>query len=739
MTAPPENAATAPPSSGSDDSTDSTDIARPRLTDRLLLSPPKSLVVLTAPAGYSKTTTIRSWAAADLRPFVWIACDRRHDDPAFLIGSIASSLAPVVDIGEESIAALALEASFPELALGRLGELLAGSEARFALVIDDAHRLRSEASIAILQGLPEILPRNAQLVVGSRTVPPLHLGRARANRNLLELGPADLAMTRRESQRLLQSTGLDLGEHNLDSIYERTEGWPAALLLASLALAGSGDIDRAVSDFAGDDRAVAEYLQDEFLSTTDSETGRFMTRTSILEKLSGPLCDAVTGGTDSALKLRDLARSNGLVIPLDRKNGSFRYHHLFSDMLKAELLHGEPDMVRTLHTRASSWFEANAETELAVEHAIASEDICLAGRLIWASLPELSGRGRAATLNRWLDAVGRDRLTECLGLLFTAAHVSMMMGNGDEAAYLTSLASKFAGSDSCQVEAEFDLVILRATIPLDGTSVMGADAARALALSSPANVWHGVAALYSGVSVHLLGDPAAAVPILQNAVRQTAVASPIIQSLALAQLALISCLDGDRAGAARLISQARGQVDRCGLAEYPVMVLVSAVESMALAADGRAERALDVLDKGLLLLDSLKSFPPWYEAETRLAFASGALRLGDMKRTQELLSQARAHLTLSEDAVVLREWLESLESEVGTLTGNRETRTSNLTRAEFRTLKHLPTHLTFRQIGEVDHVSANTVKTQARSIYRKLGVSSRAEAVEAAREAGLFD
>jgi LuxR family maltose regulon positive regulatory protein len=696
------------------------------------------LVVLCAPAGYSKTTTLHSWADADRRPFLWIACGRRHDDPACLIGAIASALAKITPIDEETTAALEIEASWPDRAIARLGRSLEVECPQFALVIDDAHLLKSPGSVAILESLSEILPAQAQLVIGSREAPPLRLGRMRANRDLLELGIADLAMTRRESQRLLQGAGLGLDEHQVKLIHDRTEGWPAALHLASLALSGSDDLAVAVEAFAGNDRAVAEYLRDEFLSVSDPGLVEFMTRTSILETLSGPACDETLERTDSARILQQLARSNALVIPLDRKDETYRYHHLFADMLRSELIRSEPERVGDLHAKASLWYTKNSETELAVEHAIESGDSCLAGCLIWKSLPELSGRGRIATLDRWLADVGQDRFSECHGLVFTAAHTSMMAGAGDRAAYWLSFASELEPPPDCPVQIAADLAMLRATHAMDGTASMGSDAGKVLALKAPDSVWRGAANFYLGVSKHLLGDSEAAVPVLRDAARLTAAESPIIQSLALAQLAMIAHEDDDPKAAAQLVSAARGQVDRCGLAEFPAMTLVYAIESMVLALEGRSGKALAGLTAGCRLLERLNSFPPWYEAETRLAFARACLQLESIGEARSMLRQARVHLDLTPDAVVLEGWFSGLQEDINERFGDRA-RASQLTRAEMRTLQYLPTHLSFRQVGAANHVSQNTVKTQARSIYRKLGVNSRAEAVEAARTAGLFD
>ena len=695
------------------------------------------MAVLSAPAGYAKTTTLHAWEAEYARPFVWVSCDRRHSDPSFFAGALARALDEVTPVGQETIAALGVEASWPDMALERLGRAIEGSDSTFALVIDDAHRLGENGSAELLAGLIEVLPTGARLVVSSRTAPPFPLGRLRANGELVELGPSDLAMTRGESAKLLGEAGLSVGPEELNLIHERTEGWPAALHLATLALAGREDGTAAVADFAGDDRAVTEYLQDEFLASSSPDEIDFMTRSSILEVLDGPICDAVLERSDSAQMLRELSRSNALIVPLDRSGTSYRYHHLFAGMLRSELRATRPDLIQGLHARAARFHADSSETELAVEHAIASGDVCLAGSMMWESLPEMTGSGRTATLLRWLGAIGEDRFTECHGLLFTAAHASLMIGAGEEAAHWLSVASDLPARPGCPVEVDSALSILRAIIAPDGTSRMLASAREAVDLFEPGDVWRGAAAFYLGAALDLLGDPGSAEPVLREAARSTAQLSPVMQALSLAQLAQIAYRQGDHDRAMKTAREAGMRMDNCGLSGVQSLVLVHATEAMMLAAGGRPGPAAGRLETGAALFRSLSGFAPWYHAEVGLALAETGLRLGDRKMAIAMARPVREWLASAGDAVTLHDWLSDLEERLEAAQG-RSPGEAGLTRAELRTLQFLPTHFSFRQIGERNHVSANTVKTQARAIYTKLGVSSRAEAVERATTLGLL-
>jgi LuxR family maltose regulon positive regulatory protein len=408
-------------------------------------------------------------------------------------------------------------------------------------------------------------------------------------------------------------------------------------------------------------------------------------------------------------------------------------------MLQAELRRTRPDAVGEIHTAASRWFAAEDKSNLAAEHAIASGDTCLAGTLIWQALPEMTGRGRLVTLWRWLDTVGEERFPDCHGLLFTAAHCSILSGAGEEAEHWLAMATALPPREGCEIDIETDLTMLRATLATDGIERMLEDAEQAIELLPPESIWRGAASFYRGVALHLLGEEDAAVTVLRDAARRTASVSPIMQGLSLAQLSLIACDGGDSAAAVRYAAEARAQVERCGLGEYPAMNLVYAAEAMTLALNNQTARAQESRERATRLLNLTVRFPPWYETEARLVLARASLRFGDFAGAADLVRQARERLGSSPDAAVFNSRIASLESSVSEDPARDLPGSPGLTRAELRTLRFLPTHFSFRQIGEQNHVSANTVKTQARAIYTKLGVSSRADAVERARTLGLLD
>ena len=262
-------------------------VRRPRLVNRLLRSPSARLVLLTAPAGYSKTTCLAEWAAAEKRPLAWLTAHARHDDPALLVASIVEVLEEIGSVDPDVLTALATpDPRIPTVVLPRLGRSLQGCGQPFVLVIDDVHAITSPEALQVLHTVAECVPVGAQLALASRTEPPLPLGRMRAHRQLAELSRGDLSMTRAESGELLGKIGLELSSAQLDRLFERTEGWPAALYLAGLSVADQSDTSAAVASFAGDDRIVVDYLRDEFLTATKPTTLSFLTRSSVLEELS---------------------------------------------------------------------------------------------------------------------------------------------------------------------------------------------------------------------------------------------------------------------------------------------------------------------------------------------------------------------------------------------------------------------------------------------------------------------
>jgi LuxR family maltose regulon positive regulatory protein len=594
----------------------------------------------------------------------------------------------------------------------------------------------SAAAMPALAALADRLPPGSQLAIASRSEPELPLGRLRAERRLLELRAPDLAMTRREAGALLRAAGLDLGPDDLVTLVRRTEGWPAGLSLAALTIAEQADPGRAIRRFRGRHRLVADYLHEELLAGLGDKETRFLLETSILDVLSGPVCDATLGCSGSGAVLRDLARANVLLEPLDHSDGEYRYHALFGEMLSAELRRVDPGREQELQGRAAAWYAERDDLDRAIEHAAAAGDPAAVGGLLWARAGGDVLSGRTMAMRAWLERFSRDEVTANPGLALTLAATHLVAGDRDLAEHWAAVADRVLRrgdpvGDRPSLEA--GVAILRAAVARDGLRGMTDDAATAYALAADDSPWRALCCLLVGVGAHLIRDRARARSYLQEGARRSAVSAPAVQVLCLAQLALMAIDEDDWSEAEALSSRARSQVDRVGLGDCPIAALVFAVSARVRAQRGRAAAAQDDRRAALALLSRLTEFVPWYTSEVRTVLAGASQRLGDVAGMRALLADASRGLHELPEAVVLAGWIEESSEAAGNVAGP-----ASLTAAELRVLQLMPTHLSFREMAGGLHVSANTVKTHAHALYRKLDARSRSEAVMRAREAGLL-
>ena len=287
--------------------------------------------------------------------------------------------------------------------LPRLGSALWSMSAPVVLVLDDAHLLRNTEGRAAVAVLADSVPDHSRLVLSGRSEPPVRTARLRAEGRILELGAADLALTLDEASALLRAAGLTLRPEETAELYRRTEGWPAGLYLAALSMNEGGPLAAAAASFDGTGQLVSEYLESALLGRLSRRHPEFLTRTSVLERLSGALCEAVLQESGSAADLAELARSNLLLVPLDRSGRWYRYHHLFRDMLRTELQRREPGLVATLQRRAAAWCQDNGQLEEALEYSIAAGDTDTAASLMQVLWLPTVQQGRDATAQRWMD------------------------------------------------------------------------------------------------------------------------------------------------------------------------------------------------------------------------------------------------------------------------------------------------------------------------------------------------
>jgi len=305
-------------------------------------------------------------------------------------------------VGGRVFDALASPASsVPGSVVPRLGSAFASMTTPVVLVLDDVHMLRNSECRAALSVLADHVPAGSRLALAGRDAPPLRVARLRAEGKIVEIGPSDLSLTRDEAGALLRAAEVMLGEQDVAQLHERTEGWAAGLYLAALYLREGGSPQGAAASFGGDDRFVSQYVESEFLARISSSQRAFLTRTAVLERMCGPLCEAVLDAPGSAAALAGLARSNLLLVPLDRRGQWYRYHHLFRDLLQAELERVEPDLLPALRRRAAAWYLQHDLPEEALEYSILAADVETVARLVQTLWRPVYIRGRTTTLQRW--------------------------------------------------------------------------------------------------------------------------------------------------------------------------------------------------------------------------------------------------------------------------------------------------------------------------------------------------
>jgi LuxR family transcriptional regulator, maltose regulon positive regulatory protein len=383
-------------------------VSRPRLLERLNDGLHRKLTLVSAPAGFGKTTLISEWVKRIERPTAWLSLDEGENDPARFLAYLVAALQTIAaNIGEGVLDVLqSSQPPPPEAILTALLNDLTTIRDHFVLVLDDYHVIDAKPIDQALTFLLDHLPPQMHLVITTREDPQLPLARLRGRGQLTELRAADLRFTRFEAAAFLnQVMGLSLSAEDIAALEDRTEGWIVGLQLAALSMQGHQDIAGFIRAFAGDHRYIVDYLVEEVLQRQPEPVRSFLLQTSILDRLSGPLCDAVTGQEEGNVRLEALERGNFFVVPLDDKRHWYRYHHLFAEVLAAHLMEEQPDQVSTLHRRASAWYERHGSPSDAIRHALAAEDFGRAADLVELAVPAMRQNRQEATVLGWLKAL----------------------------------------------------------------------------------------------------------------------------------------------------------------------------------------------------------------------------------------------------------------------------------------------------------------------------------------------
>jgi LuxR family maltose regulon positive regulatory protein len=574
-------------------------VSRPRLSGRLSRGSASRLTLISAPAGFGKTTLLAEWLATTRTESsaAWLSLDESDSRPASFWTYLIAALQTVVPGAGNSALPLLQSGQQPpiETVLTMVLNELRTAPNDLYLVLDDYHLVDGPDIRTGMTFLLDHLPPQAHLVVSTREDPDLPLARLRARGELVELRAADLRFTVDEVAAYLNDlTGLDLAGGEIATLEGRTEGWIAALQLAALSMQGRDDVAGFIAGFAGDDRYIVDYLVDEVLARQSAEVRGFLVETSVLDRLSGPLCDAVTGRPGGKAMLESLDRANLFLVPLDDSRRWYRYHHLFADVLRTHLLDEHPDGVAALHRRASRWYERHGEPSQAIRHALAAGDVERAAALVELEIPAQRRDRREAALRSWLEAIP-DELIRVRPVLAVGLIGALMAGG------------EFEGVEARLDDAE------RMLPPTDGGGTWAPPAGMVVVDEEEFQRLPGAIEMYRAALSLVRGDRPATIDHAERAIHRAAGDDHLV-----------------RAGASGL----------SGLALWGGGDLEAAHRAYSVAAEGlrRAGHFADVLGCSITLAD--------------IRIAQG--RLGEALRTYEQGLRLAAKQAANQDATVLR-------------------------------------------------------------------------------------
>jgi LuxR family transcriptional regulator, maltose regulon positive regulatory protein len=525
-------------------------VLRTELIELLEAGSDRKLTLVGAPVGYGKTTLLTQWRRSQGPnvPFAWVSLDEQDNDPVRLWRHVIEALrqrTPEEALGADVLVGLGVVgANLIETVLPMLINDLTKLPHRVVLVLDDYHLIKQKACHETVAFFVEHLPETIHLVISTRSKPALGLGQLRARGEMNEIRIEQLAFSEREAASLLKEEfGLDISRSDLSVLLERTEGWPAGIYLATLSMRGK-DSHAFIESLRGSSRYIVDLLAEVVLPTFWEEQRYFLLRTSVLEKMSGSLCDEVVGMEGSGKLLRELERSNLFVVPLDEEGEWYRYHQLFSDFLLYELKNIHPKLVPILHGRASAWFEREGQVEDAVRHAIAAGEYERAGILVARHWFGYFVTGQTVTLERWLEALPEGLVHSNAALALVHAWISASQGRREKTERFLAIAEDSAQRGDLPdggASVESSAAAIRATFGYGGVQERVEAARRAATLelgrTSPQAA---LARLGVGANLYLSGDTRQARRSLEEGLALTDASQPLLRMSMLAVLSFVA-------------------------------------------------------------------------------------------------------------------------------------------------------------------------------------------------------
>ncbi|ULP38130.1 AAA family ATPase [Mycolicibacterium rufum] len=707
-------------------------VPRARLVEQLAARDDAHLVTVTAPAGYGKTTAVALWEGTDPRPFAWVRVDHLDEDPAHLLLHLATAVAAVRPVDSAVLGYLRGPGRDPLTHL--LPALSAALDAAgpLVLVVDDAHHLNADDAVAALHAVIDAAPAHTTVVVVGRHQLRLEIVRRRLVEDVVEIDASVLRFCDEEAATLLVSvSGIDRRAPAVAAVVERCEGWPAGVMLAAMALRDGGSVDSLV----GRRGPLAEYLVEEVLDLTDPATATFLLDSSVLERFTAAQLDVVLARDDCAQMLDALADAgNPFLVVLDQHGVWFRYHRLFADVLRQRMRTRAPNRFRELAIRAAEMMERDGDIDGALQLALAAGDEPRAADLVGRDAVRLGFDGRAGVLARRVALLEPRIFTEYPDAALARAWLGVTTGDA-EAIHRSLMQARQAdrgepladGTPSVDVAA----ALVGSLIGVGGIDEVlhCADVVRA-AGDSLVNPWWGAATVMKGAAESMRGQTPQARLLLESALPVTD-DLPGFQAAALAHLALLDLAAGDDAGAIERSDAARTLVDKYDLGDVVPMVVVYAVSAVMAARTGDVSAAHESVKVTERLLDRLGRLAARTALLGHGLLAWTAAVVGD----RELLA---THLDAAERARRREPGAIALSARVDRVRAMAAGNAHPLTAAELRLLPLLATHLSLQQIADELVIGRETAKSQATSVYRKLGVSTRGAAVEEARRIGLL-
>jgi LuxR family transcriptional regulator, maltose regulon positive regulatory protein len=725
-------------------------VARQPLLDLLAGYASAKLVLVVAPAGWGKTWLLRDWCGSVEKPRTsWLSVDQGDNDPAqFWAGVVAAVDEVSPGIGAAALQVLnAARVKTPDALMGPVINDIARMPERVTLVLDDFHLITNAEILQSVAYLVEHLPPTLGLVVASRSQPSLPLARLRAGGELAEIRADDLRFSEGETRDLLNATlGLALPPEDIHALLERTEGWAAGLYLAGLSLRGHKDPARFIQGFGGDDRQIADYLTAEVLSGQSAEVRTLLLRTSVLDRFSGPLCDAVTDGSGSQSVLEELERSQLFLEPLDTTRNWYRYHRLFAELLRHELHRSEPGLVPLLHQRASAWHRQNGSIGEAIDHAVMASDLDDARELIAGHSTTLIDQGLAVDVESWLDRLPREMIIEDARMCLIRGSLARHLGRPDD------VKSWLAAAQAAEQQGRSgERSAAGAASTASAASVLWADyyhlvgdlasaeaaSRRAAEVEAPGMAQsHAEALAAVGANLFWRAQDAEASMILEQVAGPTrALAGNLASVRALSCLAAIAARAGDLEACERQVHMAIDLAARHSLGEYWITTTAMVTSAELSASRGELTEAETT---ALAALECAR------RGHARLETASALLCLAKIRSRTGNADDARLRVSQASDVIarcaapgILTELLTEAERLAGQhvrvpipVPAQRSGTSppDTLTRREAQVLELLAAGRTNNEIAVQLVVSIHTVERHLQNAYRKIGVRNRADA-----------